>query len=628
MNLSKSDFILASSCAKKLVYKKKGYATSNDTDEYMQMLAQGGYVVGKMATMLYPDGIEIEGDTTESLALTEKYMDERDYVVLFEPAFLCNQRLSRVDILVKNKKDNTIDLIEVKSKSYNPQLNDSQNGLKKYIEDVAFQYTILKDLYPDYNIRAYLFMPDKTMRTAIDGLAGWFNIIEDSKSTKAPEEIITQEQPRFVKPEVEISAEFSNNENAYIEELRNNGILSLYDVTQQVIDIENVIRSRAAEFINILNNNLQVDVEISKDCKGCEFFVKDNLNCGFFECWNNTKEYPSIFDMYFGTTIKDQDDFYFNELIKKGIYNFNAIERDLLVDSKGNVGSRAARQRIQLENTLNNTEWFSDEFQSELQQHNYPLHFIDFETYTGAVPFYKGMHPYELIAFQWSCHTIEKPGAEPKHSEWIHTEKGIPNFQFAESLMKQIGNKGTVFMWATHENTVLRRIYSQMEEFNYQNAELEVWLRGIVKDKTLAWPGRLVDLNAMALNHYFHPYMKGKTSIKKVLPAVWNHNEYLHFIPWFKEFSGFTADAEVMDPYDMLFKQYAENEDAEMLSGVEQVQGGTAAMRAYRNILFNTNYSDAQKNELKTRLLNYCRLDTMAMVIIYTHWRNHFKMKV
>ena len=35
MYLSKSDFQLASGCAKKLVYKEKSYTTSNDTNEYM-----------------------------------------------------------------------------------------------------------------------------------------------------------------------------------------------------------------------------------------------------------------------------------------------------------------------------------------------------------------------------------------------------------------------------------------------------------------------------------------------------------------------------------------------------------------------------------------------------------------
>jgi hypothetical protein len=58
MNLSKSDFQLASNCSQKLLYKKRGYPTSNDSNEYMKMLAEGGYVVGHMATMLYLEGVE------------------------------------------------------------------------------------------------------------------------------------------------------------------------------------------------------------------------------------------------------------------------------------------------------------------------------------------------------------------------------------------------------------------------------------------------------------------------------------------------------------------------------------------------------------------------------------------
>ena len=59
VTLSKSDFQLASSCPKKLVYKKNGYPTANDTNEFMEMLAKGGYIVGEMATLLFPTGIEI-----------------------------------------------------------------------------------------------------------------------------------------------------------------------------------------------------------------------------------------------------------------------------------------------------------------------------------------------------------------------------------------------------------------------------------------------------------------------------------------------------------------------------------------------------------------------------------------
>ena len=41
--------------------------------------------------------------------------------------------------------------------------------------------------------------------------------------------------------------------------------------------------------------------------------------------------------------------------------------------------------------------------------------FVDFETATAALPYHKGMSPYETVAFQWSCHTIRQPNAEPEH---------------------------------------------------------------------------------------------------------------------------------------------------------------------------------------------------------------------
>ena len=72
--LSKSDFQIASSCTKKLVYKKGLYPTANDTNEYMKILSQGGYIVGKMATLLFPDGIEIEGNTWECIQQTNELM--------------------------------------------------------------------------------------------------------------------------------------------------------------------------------------------------------------------------------------------------------------------------------------------------------------------------------------------------------------------------------------------------------------------------------------------------------------------------------------------------------------------------------------------------------------------------
>lgn len=625
--LSKSDFQLASSCAKKLVYKKKGYASSNDTDEYMTMLAQGGYVVGKMATLLFPNGIEIEGSTKESLALTNKYIEDFDTITLFEPAFEFNQRLARIDIFVKN--GNKIELIEVKSASrdsLNPQ-KDNQK-LKKYIQDISYQYTILKDIFPECEIKCLLLMPDKAMRTMIEGFAGWFRLKEQPVSLElefeAPAEILTQEKSKFQKPEIEFLYENHPNRQDYIDKIRNEGILNYLDVTDKAKALETEIRGKAETFINILNNGLEatsIDFQISKSCKSCEYFVSGDLNCGFFECWKGTVKFPSIFDMYYGGTIGSNN--YLNELIYEGKYDFEDIQAERLSKNDGSVGARNERQLIQLTNTLNKTEWISDTMKQELTSWKYPLHFIDFETYTGAMPFNKGMRPFELLAFQWSCHTILKPGAKPTHKEFILTDNDFPNFRFAESLMNHIGKVGTPLMWATHENSVLRTIYYQMQEYGYDNPDLKSWLEQTIKDKDLGTEGRFIDMNAFTLTHYFHPDMKGKTSIKKVLPAIWNNNPFLHEIDYLSIYSMLDKESQVIDPYDTLFnlanaKMRDLDEEIDIQS--EDVKGGTGAMRAYQRIRFDESISKDYKEELKHRLLEYCKLDTMAMVIIWTYW--------
>lgn len=57
--LSKSDFKIARTCATKLYYKKLGYPSARDGDEYLQFLADGVYMVEAVAKLLHPEGVEI-----------------------------------------------------------------------------------------------------------------------------------------------------------------------------------------------------------------------------------------------------------------------------------------------------------------------------------------------------------------------------------------------------------------------------------------------------------------------------------------------------------------------------------------------------------------------------------------
>ena len=617
ISLSKSDFQLASSCSKKLIYKKQGYPTSNDTNEYMEMLAKGGYVVGMMATLMYSNGVEITGNTKEAIDKTNEYLKQEN-CVLFESAIQSGEKLIRVDIL--EKIGNKINLIEVKAKSHDTEDDKykQEKLLEKYIEDVAFQYLVMTEALPDFDIHPYLFMPDKSKRTNIEGLIGWFTVIDAKvENDKEVEELPAQQKPRFKKPEVIFKYEQDINRSNYIEILKKDGLLQLRDVKDKVIQIQDLIKNRANNFIRILNEGIKdIDYSINKNCKACEFKCEGNSKNGFKECWGILADPdPHIFDLYYGGSIKNEEKQpYLDELISQSKTSLFEVVPERLKNKKGEVGIRAERQIIQLKYTEENKEWVSNELESVLKGYQYPLHFIDFETYTGALPFHEGMRPYELIAFQWSCHTIPYKGATPIHSEWIETNGKFPNFAFAESLMKQIGVSGTPFMWATHENTVLRTIMNQMEIFSYSNYALRDWLLLMTSDKSVKREGRLVDMNDLTKKYYFHPYMKGRTSIKKVLPAIWNNNKSLHQVPFFKDYSAIDFEGGIIDPYDTL------RPDKTQIDEEDAVAGGTEAMRAFLRIRFDESLNQFQKDEIKRQLLEYCKLDTMAMVIIAHHW--------
>ncbi|QGW28915.1 DUF2779 domain-containing protein [Phnomibacter ginsenosidimutans] len=621
--LSKSDYQLASGCAKKLVYKKEGYPTTNDTNEYMEMLAQGGYIVGKMATLYYEDGIEIEGTTKECVQQTLELL-KQDHVTLFEAAIQSGQKIVRIDILIKRGQE--LQLIEVKSKSYASNDPKSIKQLDTYIEDVAYQYHVLSEQYPNHNISSFLFLPDKCLYTEIDGLAGWFSIepniseIEDENP-----DIITQQQTRFKKPVVRFKYEHHQVKEYYVAFLKRHRILTQLNITDQVKALQPVVEQKAARYLRILNQGIaNEDFKISKDCKACEFNTPNESQNGYAECWGNIAyQDHHIFDLFFGGAVKNtQKEYYWNELINQEKTHLFDIDTAVLRGDKDELGKRAHRQLLQIQKTKENTEWKSEALHSFIDSLKYPLHFIDFETYTGSVPFHKNMRPYEIIAFQWSCHTIPYKGATPIHKEWIHTgsqfpdSNAFPNIEFARALMKHIGYTGTAFMWATHENTVLSAILNQIVNSDNKDPELEKWLTDITSDKASKRKGRLIDMNQLTIQYYFHPYMKGRTSIKKVLPAIWSHFPYLHQVPHFSKYSPDNWNTGIIDPYDNL-KALNNVED---IDSDDVVAGGTDAMRAYQRIRFDSNLSQTQRASIRNQLLEYCKLDTMAMVIIAYHW--------
>ena len=59
MLLTKSDFKVARTCATKLYYRKRKYPTTLEDDEYLQFLADGGFMVETLAHLHFPHGTEL-----------------------------------------------------------------------------------------------------------------------------------------------------------------------------------------------------------------------------------------------------------------------------------------------------------------------------------------------------------------------------------------------------------------------------------------------------------------------------------------------------------------------------------------------------------------------------------------
>jgi hypothetical protein len=351
---------------------------------------------------------------------------------------------------------------------------------------------------------------------------------------------------------------------------------------------------------------------LSVDCKGCEYqALEPKQPDGFRECWGELADVePHLLDLYHIGSVGGRGGPVAKRLILDGKVSLFDIRRQDLVDAKGRVGERNRRQIIQIDYTRNNTEWFSPRLPRILASFKYPLHFIDFETSALAIPYHAGMHPYEPVAFQWSCHTLEAPDATPKHAEWINVDDAFPNFEFVETLMQHLGRNGTVFMWASRENTILRRILRQMDDRGYRNAESSRWLQWIIRDRGQR-AGRLVDMNQLCLKHYFHPLMKGRTSVKIVCDAIWKSNPRLRAeFPEYLKIQG----GEVLSPYASL-------PPLEIYARPVLIAEGTGAVSAYEAMMYGVERDDEQlRQRWKQLLLQYCKLDTLSMVFIWKHW--------
>ncbi|MEM7219844.1 MAG: DUF2779 domain-containing protein [Pseudomonadota bacterium] len=188
----------------------------------------------------------------------------------------------------------------------------------------------------------------------------------------------------------------------------------------------------------------------------------------------------------------------------------------------------------------------------------FPLYFLDYETYSAAVPFLDGTRPHRHFVVQYSLHILRADGAL-EHREYLEREARLPD-RLLDRLVTDLGLQGSVLSWHASfertQNTEMARLFPERADF------LDELNR------------RMVDLEDVFKDAYVDARFGGSTSIKKVLPVVCPDLSY-----------------EALD-----------------------VQDGAAAMDAWRKMVDSTGETG---DAIAQSLRGYCRLDTLAMVEIY-----------
>ena len=215
-------------------------------------------------------------------------------------------------------------------------------------------------------------------------------------------------------------------------------------------------------------------------------------------------------------------------------------------------------------NTLSGEVYFDSEGAAkDLAPYKLPATFLDFETITFPVPIWKGTRPYQQIPFQFSAHRLLRSGSL-EHEAFLDASGDDPSRGFADALVEACGPRGPVFVYnAGFETARIRELAQRFPR---------------VRQALLAINNRIVDLLPIARQRYYHPSQQGSWSIKKVLPSI---------------------------APDLCY------------SNLGEVQDGGMAMEAFRQAI-STTVSPNRKLEIRAELLAYCRLDTYAMVRIWT----------
>lgn len=283
-----------------------------------------------------------------------------------------------------------------------------------------------------------------------------------------------------------------------------------------------------------------------------EYCTANKLNCKFLKAYFSELPEYTIFDISYLKNEKRQ------ELLATGVVDIRDVPDGYPLSDKQRRQVDAARTG---EVVIDRPK-----IKERMDAWEYPLHFLDYETFSYAIPQFDGVRPFQQMCFQFSLHTIDRPGGEPRHDEFlVRNDEPNPPLAVARELKRAFGDHiGTVFVWyEAFEKTRNEEMAAMFPEYAQFFDEINAKTCDLMK----IFADRL----------YIHPEFKGRSSIKKVLPILCPDLDYT-------------------------------------ILGISE--GMTASISWFRAVRWTTVGAD-ERERIFNELREYCTLDTWAMVRIY-----------
>jgi hypothetical protein len=225
------------------------------------------------------------------------------------------------------------------------------------------------------------------------------------------------------------------------------------------------------------------------------------------------------------------------------------------------------RQLRVKQHTLSSTVFFDAKAAAlALERLGRPTYFMDFETVSFAIPIWSGTRPYQQIPFQFSVQILGKSG-DVREQQFLDLSGNDPSEHFSRALVATCKDRGPIFVYnAAFE---IARIKELAERFK------------TLRKSLLALIPRVFDLRPVAENFYYHPAQRGSWSLKAVLPNIAPAHRY---------------------------------------DALDGVQDGGDASNAYLEAISPTTAS-IRRNQIREQLAEYCRLDTLALLAMFGHFK-------